>query len=202
MNKNRRVIKTRWPLDECMTVSPSQWRHRETVVWLVLGGWPELLLIGREQLPKRDQNATASTATSNVSSSCDYRTMPCLFINGNQHWDNTFDWEISDAHHCKTKSWVPKTDTLATMMPVGEKIVCPCRANIYLQRILNIMALSFLLTSPNSFLFFTARAVSGNGPGMLLRVVHGPHMVPWEGTLVLFLLNYAKSSVHLLNVVH
>ncbi len=77
---NRRVIKTRWPSVECITTSPPQWRQRETVVWLVLGGSPELHLIDRGRLFKRRQNdlaATASRATSNVStcSSWSYTTM-------------------------------------------------------------------------------------------------------------------------------
>ena len=49
-----------------------------TVVWLVWGGLPELILIGRginQMRPKTTLAATASTATSNVSSSCAHRTM-------------------------------------------------------------------------------------------------------------------------------
>ncbi len=87
--QSRRVIRNRWPLVECITMSPSQWRQCETVVWLVLGGWQVLLLIGREQLPKRDQNetkmtlaTTASATTSNVTSSCAYRTMGWCYYNG------------------------------------------------------------------------------------------------------------------------
>ncbi len=53
-HESRRVIKNRWPLFDCITTSPLQWRQRETVAWLVLCGCPEPLLVGREQLPKRD----------------------------------------------------------------------------------------------------------------------------------------------------
>ncbi len=44
---SRRVIKTRWPLVECITTSAWQWRQRGTVVWLVPDNCQELLLIGR-----------------------------------------------------------------------------------------------------------------------------------------------------------
>ncbi len=55
-NESSWVIRSRWSLVECMTTSPSQWRQQETVVWLALGDWRELLFIGRDELSKRCQN--------------------------------------------------------------------------------------------------------------------------------------------------
>ncbi len=92
--KSRRVIKTRWPLVECITTSPSQWIN--SAIWLVPGGCPELVSIGRDQLLKTTTLvATASTSnvTSNVSSSCAYRTMVIHICLQLKEYYGTLLWE-------------------------------------------------------------------------------------------------------------
>ncbi len=73
----RGVIKTRWPLFAC--IQPLSHHSDDSAKqWCDLDGCPELLLIGWDQLFKTRQTtlaATASTASSNVSSNCAYRTM-------------------------------------------------------------------------------------------------------------------------------
>ncbi len=170
--ESRQVAKTKWPLVESITTSPSQWQ--QYMIWLAPDGCPERFLICRDKLLKTTFVATASTATSNVSSSCAYRTMcsPGFWLSWlnvgkfrlfsldsrthlpvrprcrqRAHYSRKLHWRLkADRGFCLFLRRYPVHNSFWYNLPAGDRLIF-MPSNIY-------QLVSFIIVSNESYIHF------------------------------------------------